>query len=257
MLDSHCHLTDPRLFEQLDGVLDRARQAGVSRMVTIGTDPADNAAATALCKDRPDVRCAVGIHPNYCHEIDESELARLRIVQAEPSVVALGEMGLDYHYNFADKARQRHFFEKQLELAADLKRPIIIHCREAFDDCLAVLKGFNGPVVFHCFTGTLTEGHRVIDAGYLVGFTGVVTFKKSDDIRELARIIPTDRFLVETDAPYLSPEPMRRQKVNEPSLVVHTAAMIAQVRGVGLDEIDQVTTENAEGFFGWRVQSHY
>ncbi len=252
MIDSHCHLTDPRLCSQLDDVIARARVANVTRMITIGTNPADAERAIALCRGRPDVRCAIGVHPNYCHEVDVGELPRLREMQKDASVIALGEMGLDYHHHFADRARQREFFEWQMNLAAELGRPVVIHCREAVDDTLAVMKNFpTVPAVFHCFTGTVDEGTRVLDVGYLLGFTGVVTFKGSDALRELVRRTPRDRMLVETDAPYLSPEPVRKQKVNEPSFVVHTAAAVARTLDVTVEEVDRLTTENVARFFGW------
>ena len=130
MIDSHCHLTDPRLLEQLDDVLARAKAAGVDRMITIGTAPDDDAAAIQLCQMRSQLRCSIGIHPNYCHEVEESEIPKLREMQKDPTVVALGEMGLDYHHNFADRARQRRFFEAQLQLAAELNRPVVIHNRD-------------------------------------------------------------------------------------------------------------------------------
>src|SRR5204863_2209442 len=139
MIDSHCHLTDPRLFSQLDGVLSRARNAGVTRIITIGTEPADDRAAIELCRNRPELRCAIGVHPNYCHEVEFEVVAQLRELQADPSVVALGEMGLDYHYDFADRARQRKFFEAQMQLASESNRPVVIHCREAVDDCLSLI----------------------------------------------------------------------------------------------------------------------
>src|SRR5690349_12617520 len=252
MIDSHCHLTDPRLFEQLDAVLSRAAAAGVTRMITVGTNPADDAAAIAVCRGRENVRCTVGVHPNYCHEVDFAEVPRLRELQRDPSVVALGEMGLDYHYDFADRARQRQFFEAQLQLAAELGRPVVIHCREAVDDTLAILRNFASvPAVFHCFTGTSGEATRIVDAGHLLGFTGVVTFKKNDDLRAAVRATPRDRLLVETDAPYLSPEPVRKQKTNEPAFVMHTAAVVAQEWGVSLQELDAITTANTLRFFRW------
>jgi TatD DNase family protein len=255
MIDSHCHLTDPRLLSQLDDVLRRARDANVTRIITIGTNPTDAAQAIELCRGRESVRCAIGVHPNYCHEVDEADLPRIRQMQDDPSVVALGEMGLDYHYNFADRARQRRFFEWQLNLAVELKRPVVIHCREAADDTLAILRNFSTvPAVFHCFTGTVDEGMRVLEQGYLLGFTGVVTFKNSAELRELVKRTPRDRMLVETDAPYLSPEPMRKQRVNEPSFVMHTAAAIARVLEVAVEEVDRFTTENVARFFPWHAR---
>jgi TatD DNase family protein len=167
-------------------------------------------------------------------------------------VIALGEMGLDYHYEPIDRPRQAMFFQRQLELAKERDLPVVIHCREAVEDTLAILKDFPGVRgVFHCFTGRLSEAKRILDAGYYLGFTGPVTFKKSDELREVARMTPADRLLVETDSPYLSPEPMRGQKVNEPALVMHVAARIAAERKISVKELDEMTTANASRLFGW------
>src|SRR5689334_10634139 len=229
MIDSHCHLTDPRLLEQLDAVLSRAAQAGVDRMISIGTNIGDDGAVIALCRGRANLRCVIGIHPNYCHEAKIEDVATLRELQRDPSVAALGEMGLDYFHKFADRTTQVRFFEAQLALAQELNRPVVIHSRESIDDSLAMMKNFPGvPAVFHCFTGSSVEAKRIIEAGYLLGFTGAVTFKKNDDLREAARLAPRDRVIVETDAPYLTPEPMRKVKTNEPSFVMHVATTIAQ-----------------------------
>ena len=251
MIDTHCHLTDPRLGEQLAGVLTRAMAAGVGRMITIGTGLADDEAAVALCRGKDFLRCAVGVHPNHSHEVDPNDLPRLRDIQNDPAVVALGEMGLDYHHHFAPVARQRLVFEFQMELARELGRPVVIHCREATDDCLAIMRQFPSvPAVFHCFTGTPDEARKILDQGYLLGFTGAATFKKSDAVREAVALAPLDRMVVETDAPYLTPEPMRKQKTNEPALVVYVAEVVAKVKGVSVGELDRVTTANAERFFG-------
>lgn len=252
MIDSHCHLTDDKYPDKPEQIIARAAAAGVTRIITIGTTPDDHQAVLRICHDHATVRCAVGIHPNYSHEVDESELPRLRETQADPCVLALGEMGLDYFHQFADRNRQRKFFEYQVQLAVEVNKPVVIHCREAFDDFLAIMRGFPSVrAVVHCFTGTKDEARRSLDAGFLFGFTGVVTYKKSDELREVVKFLPADRMLVETDAPYLSPEPMRKQKLNEPALVVHTAAAIASVRGTTLTEIDRMTTENALRFFAW------
>lgn len=252
MIDSHCHLTDPRLGEQLDMVLERAAASGVGRMITIGTDLDDALNCIELCRSLPNVRCAIGIHPNYCGHVRVEDLPQLRHLQADPSVVALGEMGLDYHHHFAPRERQHQVFEFQLQLAAELNRPIVIHCREAIDDCLAILRGFpRVRGVFHCFTGSLDEARKIVDAGYLIGFTGAVTFKKNEELREACALVPPDRLLVETDAPYLSPEPVRGQKTNEPAFVMHVATVVAKVKGMTLEELDRVTTANVGTLFGW------
>jgi TatD DNase family protein len=252
MIDSHCHLTDPRLHEQLDAVLSRAADAGVTRMISIGTNVPDDRGVIELCRGRANLRCAIGVHPNYCHEAKIEDVAELRELQRDRSVVALGEMGLDYFHKFADRATQVRFFEAQLAVAQEQNRPVVIHSRESVDDSLAILRNVASvPAVFHCFTGTSAEAKRIIDAGYLLGFTGAVTFKKNDELREAARLAPRDRVIVETDAPYLTPEPMRKVKTNEPSFVVHVVTTIAQAWGVGVEEVDRITTANVEQFFGW------
>jgi TatD DNase family protein len=255
MVDSHCHLTDSRLLEQLDAVLSRAAAAGVGRMITIGTHLADSKAAIALCEKHSQIRCAIGIHPNYCHEAEISDIDAIRELESHTAVVALGEMGLDYHYTFAPHDRQRAFFESQLQLATDRGRNVIIHCREAVDDTLAILRGFSNKAVFHCFTGSRRDAESILAAGHWISYTGVITFKKNDALRECVRITPRDRLMVETDAPYLSPEPFRSQKVNEPSMVIHTATVVAREWGVAVDEVDRVTTENVGRFFACSAAS--
>jgi len=252
MIDSHCHLSDPRLLGQLPEVLARAKAAGVDRIISIGTDLPDDEKTIALCKTLPHVRCAVGVHPNHSADVVVADIERLRTLQANPAVLALGEMGLDYNHNNSPRIHQRQIFEAQLQLATDVNKPVVIHCREAVDDTLAVMKAFpQVRAVFHCFTGTADEATRILNAGYWIGYTGVITFKKSDEQREAVRRTPLDRLLVETDAPYLTPEPMRKQKTNEPALVTHTARVAANVLGVPFDEFDELTTANTLRFFGW------
>jgi TatD DNase family protein len=254
MIDTHCHLTDPRLEEQLDGVLSRAASAGVRGMVTISTGIEDAQRCIAVARGRDAVRCTVGVHPNYVADTDLAQLPLLRGLQAAAEVVAIGEIGLDYHYGIEHRDKQIEAFKTQLQIAVDCAKPVVIHCREAIDDTLAIMGNF--PVVravFHCFTGSVDEARKVLAAGHWLGFTGPITFKKNDALREVVSLTPLDRLLVETDAPYLSPEPIRKQKVNEPSLVMHVAATAAQVKGVSLEELDRVTTQNASRFFGWTM----
>lgn len=252
MIDTHCHLTDPRLAGQLDQVLARAAAAGVSRMVTIGTDLDDDVRCLELCRALPNVRCAIGVHPNHAGEAIVEDLPQLRQLQFDPSVVALGEMGLDYFHRYSPRERQRAVFDFQLGLAAELNRPVVIHSREAIDDTLAIMRGFPTlRAVFHCFTGTPEEARKILDAGCLLGFTGAATFKNADGIRSAIALTPLDRLLVETDAPYLTPEPMRKQKTNEPALVTHVADVVAAVKNVSVEELDRITTANADDFYGW------
>jgi TatD DNase family protein len=170
----------------------------------------------------------------------------------DSSVVAMGEMGLDYFHHESPPQHQAEIFKAQLALASEVGKPVVIHCREAVRDTQEILSRFpRVPAVFHCFTGTADEARSILGAGYLIGFTGAVTFKKNDELREVARAAPADRILVETDAPYLTPEPMRKIKTNEPAFIVHTAWVVAKARGIDLAEMDRLTTENACRFFGW------
>jgi TatD DNase family protein len=253
MFDTHCHLTDPRIYQQLDRVLIRAVAAGVTRMVTIGTHRADWPVALQVASEHAQIRCALGVHPNYCHEAQIADIEKLGDLLANQDVVAVGEMGLDYHHKFAPRDRQAEFFRAQLTLARELDQPVVIHCREAVEDCLEIMRDYPVRAVFHCFTGTADEARRIVEAGYLLGFTGVVTFKNSQALRDIAAQTPADRILLETDAPYLSPEPMRREKTNEPALVVYTAAAVAAARGIEIGELDRITTENANRFYGWKA----
>jgi TatD DNase family protein len=251
MIDTHCHLTDPRLMTQVDDVLARAAGVGVNKVVTISTDLDDARFCLDVCRGRENVRCTVGIHPNNVAESHESDVAKLGGMLTDPAAVAIGEIGLDYHYD-VDRARQRDFFVAQLDLAQQAQRPVVIHCREAVDDTLAVMKDFHLlRAIFHCFTGTEPEANRILAAGYWLGYTGVITYKNADEQRRAVVATPIDRLLVETDAPYLSPEPMRKQKINEPALVIHTARQAAKLKGIPYDEFDAITTANALRFYDW------
>jgi TatD DNase family protein len=250
VIDTHCHLTDPRLGEQLDAVLQRAADAGIDRVISIGTGLADSRQTVAVAASRPNVFAAVGVHPAYAHKNPTDPTAELRLIQDDPNVVAIGEIGLEYHWDDAPRDVQHASFSAQLSLAAELDRPVIIHSREAIDDTLAILKNEPGVrCVFHCYTGTADEAKRVLDAGHLIGFTGAVTFKKNNTLREIAASVPDDRLLLETDSPYLSPEPVRKQKICEPAFVAHIATCVAQTRGTTVEALNKLTTNNAERFF--------
>ncbi|MGF1635409.1 MAG: TatD family hydrolase [Phycisphaerae bacterium] len=250
MIDSHCHLTYPQLAGDLPAVLERANAAGVEQLVTIGTGLADSAAAVELAGQLAQVWCTVGIHPNHANEVQPADVKQLFALAGQKSVVAIGECGLDYHHAFTDHAHQAEVFEAQLAVAVSLNMPVVIHCREAVDDTLAILARYERlSCVFHCFTGTLAESRRILAAGYYLGFTGPLTFKRNDELRQVAAEAPADRILVETDAPYLSPEPVRSQKVNEPAFVRHTLEKLAAVRGLSVAEADALTAENTRRFF--------
>jgi len=253
MIDSHCHLTSPQLLGRIDEVLARARAAGIETLITIGTDVDDARRAIAVCEGRPAVRCAVGLAAGSSDADLDGQMAALRALAGAPAVCALGEMGLEYHHRHVPPPTvQKTVLARQLELARQMRLPAVLHCRQAVDDMLAMLRDFpEVPAVFHCFTGTMDEARLILDAGYMVSLAGVVTFKNAAELRRVARYVPSDRLLLETDAPYLTPEPLRgRQKVNEPALLAHTAAAVAQARGIGPAELDAVTTTNARRFFG-------
>ncbi|HEX8325607.1 MAG TPA: TatD family hydrolase [Tepidisphaeraceae bacterium] len=255
MIDSHCHLTDPRLFDQIDAVLARAKAAGVTAMVTIGTDIADDHLALEVAGRYHDVvRCAIGVHPNHCQNTDLQDIDALSMLATDDLVVAIGETGLDYHYTRADRATQRKFFEAQLALAERLEKPVVIHSREAVDDTLAVLRAFPAVrCVFHCFTGTAPEAEAIMDAGHHIGFTGPITYKKNDELRRIVEAVPLDRLLIETDAPYLSPEPVRGTRVCEPAFVAHTLGVVAQVKRQSVAEMNRITRENTQQFYGMTI----
>lgn len=250
MFDTHCHLSYAPLYDQIDAVLQRAADAGVTRMLTVGTRLTEAKTSLELARRYPHIHCAVGVHPHYAAEATADELAEVCGMFADPLVLAVGEMGLDFHYEFSPRDAQQRVFESQLEAAARVGKPLVLHCREAIDPSLAILRNIPTlPGVFHCFTGTMDEAKRVLDAGYYIGITGVVTFKNADVLRDIARMIPADRLLLETDAPYLAPEPVRRQKNNEPALIAHVFRCVALLRGVSVDQLAAETTANAHKLF--------
>lgn len=251
LIDSHCHLTFDVLYERIDAVLDRAASAGVTDYVTIATDLADADRALAVSEAHPQVHVAAGIHPHESAKVPAGWSEALIQTVKRPDVFAVGEMGLDYHYDFSDRDSQAQVFRRQLEIATDIGKPVVIHCREAHADTLAILGDYPSltGVVFHCFTGTTTEAAEILERGYWISLTGVVTFKKSGELRAVARMLPGERLMVETDAPYLSPEPIRNARPNEPAHVVHTAECIAREREMTLSELAELTTENTRRFF--------
>lgn len=253
LIDSHAHLTYPELAGQVDGVLERCAQAGVERVISIGTSLADAESAVALARKFPGrVHAAAGFHPHHTDTVSDADIADMARLWNLPEVVALGEMGLDYHYDFADRANQRRVFAGQLMAAGALDKPIIIHAREAFEDVAATLldHGFRDRrVVFHCFTGSAEEAAAIAGYGWRISFTGIVTFPKSDALQAIARDYPADKLMVETDSPYLSPVPVRSKKPNEPSYVAHTARFLADLRGVAFERLCDETYRNTTAFF--------
>lgn len=253
MIDSHAHLTFPELRKQVDDVIARCCEAGVERVITIGVNLEDARAAVALASKFPSCVCAgAGFHPHEARKVVDADLSAMAEIWNLPSVVALGEMGLDYHYDFADREIQRSVFKAQLELARSHDKPVVIHSREAFPDTVSILldHGFaDRPVVFHCFTGTADEAARIDGHGWRISFTGIVTFRGSTELQAIAKTYPGDALMIESDSPYLSPEPLRGKHPNEPARVALTAKFLADLRGVDYHEFAKQTNENTRSFF--------
>jgi TatD DNase family protein len=249
LIDSHCHLDDKQFDEDREQVIERALAAGVGRMLAIGTGngPPDLEAGLRLAREYPFIYATVGVHPHDAAKATAETFAAMEILLADKKVLALGETGLDYHYDFSPRDVQREVFIQQLALAGGAGKPVVIHTREAWDDTLCLIRDHfpHGRGILHCFTGGPEEAKQVLDAGFLLSFGGVLTFPKSDSVREAARLAPEDRLLVETDAPYLAPAP-RRGKRNEPAFMVETVRRLAEVRGVTPEHITEVTTANFE-----------
>jgi TatD DNase family protein len=253
LIDSHCHLDFPDFTSELDAVVARARSAGVERMVTISTRVARQPDLLAITERFADVFCSVGTHPHYAHEELDVTVADLVAHTRAAKVVALGEAGLDYHYDNAPRDAQERGFRNHIAAARQTGLPLVIHSRDADDDTARILEEESGkgafPAVLHCFTGGRELAHRAVALGHFISFTGILTFKNSDALRAIAAELPADRILVETDAPYLAPGRFRGKR-NEPAFVVETVKVLAETRGVSLDEIARQTSANFFRLFG-------
>ncbi len=256
MIDTHCHLTFKLLLDDLDAVLTRAHDAGVDRMITVATTPDDARQAAALAGQHDNVYATVGVHPHYAGQWrgrGQDVAAAMRELADDPKVVALGEMGLDRHYDDPPIDDQRRVFALQLETAKALTKPIIIHNREATDEVLAMIRDAGLPgarFVFHCFTGTQQELDAILELGAMVSFTGIVTFSNARSLARSAAGVPLDRLMIETDSPYLTPEPHRKVRPNQPCYVPCVASFLAQQRGMDESEFIAAVDRNAERFFG-------
>lgn len=252
LIDSHCHLDFPQLSDELDAVLARAQDAGVALMVTISTRVAQFGKLKDIVEARDNVFCSIGTHPHNAAEEPDVTADELIEIARHPKVVAIGEAGLDYHYDHSPRDAQMKGFRTHIAAARETGLPLVIHAREADEDVARILEEESEkgafPFVLHCFTSGPDLAKRGLALGGFVSFSGVVTFKKADALREIARTVPSTRVLVETDAPYLAPEPFRG-KTNEPSFVAHTATRLATVRGISADELAQITTENFFNLF--------
>jgi TatD DNase family protein len=281
LIDTHAHLDYPDFEADFDDVLGRASGAGVTRIITIGTSLASSRRAVELAERHPNVFAVVGVHPSYAEQAEEDVITPLRELAKSPRVAAIGETGLDYHrlpsvkiarerrmqvmdalqadtedeidggiHDGALKSKQASLFQQQLELAVELKLNVVIHQRDAWEDTLEIMREYGRQVsgVFHCFGGTKEQAQEVIALGNLVSFTGIVTFKNGASVRDVAATLSPDEFMVETDCPYLAPEPFRGKRC-EPAHTRLIAESIASARGVSLEDVAQATTKTAEEFF--------
>lgn len=250
LADSHCHLTDSAFDVDRDAVLKRARDASVACIVTVASDQEDAVAALNLACGHNDVWCSAGVHPHsVAARGPDVELGAIRDIASHRRCVAIGETGLDYFYDNAPRPAQRRSFSRHVTLADEVGLPLVVHSRSAEDDTAAVLRDCAGVVkgVLHCFTGSANLLELAMEAGWYVSFTGIATFKGFD--AELVRMVRSDRYMVETDSPYLAPVPKRGRR-NEPGLVVHVAAALARVRGESLEQVASDSLRNTGQFFG-------
>jgi TatD DNase family protein len=249
LIDSHCHLDSTEFDSDRDEVIERALTAGIDHIVAIGTGdgPPDFEAGIRLADKYPAFFSTVGIHPHDAAKAGPGDYRRLADLLSHPKVVAVGEIGLDYHYDFAPREAQKSAFIEQMSIAVSERKPIVIHTREAWDDTVALLEkhwkphGIGG--IMHCFSGGPEEAMRALDLGFYLSFGGILTFPKAVQVQASAKAAPSDRILLETDAPYLAPVP-KRGKRNEPALMVHTAQKLADLRDESIDNISLITTEN-------------
>lgn len=252
LVDTHAHLDQAEFDADRSAVIERSRAAGVEAIVAIGVTADSSAAVVRLTSEYPSLYAAVGIHPNYCAEAGPADWDRVVALAHEPRVVALGETGLDRYREHAPLALQQEYFDRHLRLSQERDLPFIVHTRESQAEVLAMLREARAraPVrgVMHSFTGDAAAAAECVDLGMYISFAGMVTFKKSDDLRAVAAKVPADRILVETDSPYLSPHPLRGKR-NEPANVALTAECLANVRGVSLEEFTAQTTNNARRLF--------
>jgi TatD DNase family protein len=249
LVDSHCHLDNLQFDPDREAVIGRALAAGIERMVVIGTGdgPPDLEAGIRLADKHEAIYATVGVHPHDASKATPDTYKRLRELLKHPKVIALGEIGLDYHYDHSPREVQREAFLEQMLIASEARKPIVIHTREAWEDTIDLLEVYWRPYglggIMHCFSGGPDQAALCLDLGFYLSFAGILTFPKSADIQEAARTAPADRILIETDAPYLAPVPYRGKR-NEPAFVAQTARKLAELRGVTPEEIARITTAN-------------
>tara|TARA_Y100001960_G_scaffold149038_1_gene157482 strand:- start:405 stop:1181 length:777 start_codon:yes stop_codon:yes gene_type:complete len=255
LIDTHCHLDDEQFDEVRDAVVTRALDAGIDFMLTIGTTLESCKKTIEIAEQFASVKAAVGIQPNYCAEANDGDWEQIVELINHPEVIAIGETGLDRYWDYTPFEMQQDFFDRHLRLSQQTGLPFIVHMRECGDDIIKMLRraSESGPLngVMHSFTGTVEQAQQCVELGMYISFAGMVTFKKSEDLRDVAASVPIDRILIETDAPYLSPHPHRGQRPNEPAMVIHTARCVAEQHAMDLSEFAVISTRNAKQLFAF------
>ncbi|MEE2641454.1 MAG: TatD family hydrolase [Planctomycetota bacterium] len=254
LFDTHAHLNDEQFDNIVGEVIKRARLAGVRYVLVVGTELSDSQRAVEIASHHEDVYAAVGIQPNYVGQTGPDDFEGIRELARDPKVIAIGETGLDRYWDRAPFDLQQEYFARHIQLSLDTGKPFIVHMRECGEEIVDSLNAFKSATplkgVMHSFTGDADLAKRCMEFGLHISFAGMVTYKKSDPLRQVSASIPMDRLLVETDSPYLSPHPVRSQRPNEPALLVHTAECVAQQQGLSLPDFIQQSTRNAKRLFG-------
>jgi len=253
LIDTHAHLTFPELEPDVEAVVAQSKAAGVTGWITVGTDRQQIKKVIALIPGYDNMYAAVGIHPHHAKDVSAEDISFLKSVAGGEKIVAIGETGLDYHYTRSEAEIQKKVFKAQLAIAAELALPVIVHSRNAFDDTIVILSEFSGKlknVVVHCFSGTADQAKVILEMGYYISFTGIVTFKKKvAETIEAVNIVPLDRMMVETDCPFISPEPVRNRRPCEPAFMVHTVRKLAELRGMDFEDFAREVTATSKFFF--------
>ncbi len=255
LIDSHAHIDFPQFAEDREAMLERARAAGVSTLLAIGSGPGPEKldAAIPFAEQHDWIYATVGTHPHEAKDLTPAHLERLAQLAQHPRVIAYGEIGLDYFYDHSPRDVQQRVFREQMELAAKAKLPIIIHCRDAWADCMEMLEQHWRPTglrgILHCFTSTLEDAKRGLDMGFMISFAGNSTYPKAQNLRDVAKALPLENLLIETDSPFLAPQPYRGKR-NEPAYVGEVAKAIGSVRNLAAEEIASATAGNFRRFFG-------
>lgn len=258
MIDTHCHLSTENVdYNKIDNILDKMQQAGVTHAITVGTTVQDSIKNIEISNKYPNIYCGVGVHPEELDAFDYNALENLIKENLNKKLVAVGEIGLDYYWRKDNKEEQIEIFKAQIELAKKYNLPIVVHCREAYGDCLDVLKqyykaGDQNSGVIHCYAGSIEWAKEIIKLGFLISFTGVVTYNNAKNVQEVAKWVNLDKFMVETDSPFLTPVPFRG-KENDPSLVKYTLEFIANLKNENVEKIDKITTKNAIKLFRLKI----